>query len=153
MRKISVIVMVSLLFVASCGSSSTTGGDAGGGSSSNPTAAQDCVDRINAFRATIGLAALSRWTDGEACADGEAQSDSETGTPHDAFGQCDEFAQNECPDYDSTDRILEVCLQLMWDEGPGGGHYDNMTNVGYTEVACGFHQMASGLWWSVQNFR
>jgi hypothetical protein len=152
MKKI--VTVIALLLVASCGSSSsTTGGGSTGGTSAYPEVAQDCVNRINAFRATIGLMPLMRWTDGEACADTEAQSDAESGTPHGAFGQCSEFAQNECPDYDSTDRIIDVCLQFMWNEGPGGGHYDNMTNTSYAEVACGFYQMASGLWWSVQNFR
>jgi hypothetical protein len=40
----------------------------------------------------------------------------------------------------------------MWAEGPGGGHYDNMTNPKYTQVACGFQSDGSSTW-SVQSFR
>jgi hypothetical protein len=41
----------------------------------------------------------------------------------------------------------------MWAEGPGGGHYDNMSSDKYQYVACGFYQTANGSWWSVQDFR
>jgi len=120
--------------------------------------ASACVDRINEFRATLGLAALDRWTDGETCANDEARQDSESDIAHGAFGQCEESAQNECPGWGSTDEIIERCLQMMWDEGPGEpysehGHYINMTNTAYTEVACGFHTTSDGAVWSVQNFR
>lgn len=114
---------------------------------------QLCVDLINGYRADVGSPALARWTDAEACSDSEAQSDSETGTPHGAFGQCGESAQNECPDWGGTPtEVITGCLQLMWDEGPGGGHYENMKSTGYTRVACGFHTTPDGGIWSVQNF-
>jgi hypothetical protein len=117
-----------------------------------------CVDRINGFRATLGLPPLDRWDDAETCADGQAKADSESGVYHSAFGQCEESAQNECPGWGSYDEIVEGCLQMMWDEGPGDdysahGHYINMSNEAYTEVACGFYTTPDGAVWAVQDFR
>ncbi|HVJ21852.1 MAG TPA: hypothetical protein VM686_40890 [Polyangiaceae bacterium] len=40
----------------------------------------------------------------------------------------------------------------MWDEGPGGGHYDNMAGD-YSEVFCGFYTTPDGEVWALQNFR
>ena len=53
--------------------------------------AQDCVDRINQFRAECQcLPPLARWEDGEECADEQAEYDS-TREPHAGFrdGICD----------------------------------------------------------------
>ena len=132
--------------------------DDGGGGRSLDAESDACVDRINELRATIDLPPLARWTDAEPCADGQAKSDSETGVFHGAFGECGESAQNECPGWPSYDDVVEGCLQMMWDEGPGEpyeehGHYINMTNTAYTEVACGFYTTPEGAVWAVQDFR
>ncbi len=122
-------------------------------------AAQICVDKINQYRASIGVSPLARWSDKEACADGEALSDSQTGTAHGAFGSCTEFAQNECPGWPGPDEtMIPGCLQAMWNEGPGAdfskhGHYTNMANPAYTKVACGFATKGDGSVWAVQDFR
>jgi hypothetical protein len=140
---------------ASSSSSVATTGSAGG----NGDVAQFCVDTINMHRASIGLPPLARWFEAEVCSDGEAKSDSETGTPHGAFGQCGEFAQNECPGWPGApEDIIAPCLQMMWNEGPGDdfskhGHYINMSSTSYTKVACGFWTTAKGSVWAVQNFR
>src|SRR5262249_20002327 len=103
---------------ATGGSGSTTSGGSGGGSTAG--AEQLCVDTINQYRVTLGLAPYERWTGAELCADGEAQSDSMTGTAHGAFGQCGEFAQNECPGWPPpVDSMITGCLKAMWEEGPG----------------------------------
>lgn len=132
-----------------------------GGSSGDPLeqARVLCVEEINKHRATIGLGPLKRWTAAESCSDMEAQSDSMTGKAHGAFGKCGEWAQNECPGWPGPPVAqLPGCLQMMWDEGPENGdgkqhgHYINMTNKQYTQVACGFSS-ATGSWWGVQNFQ
>ncbi len=129
------------------------------GDSSDPLNAwrQACVNRINDYRSGIGLPAYARWTDAEYCSDSEAQSDSETDDPHGAFGQCGESAQNECPGWPSYQDIIDGCLQMMWDEGPGDfaghGHYLNMSSTSYTRASCGFYETADGSVWSVQNFQ
>ena len=123
------------------------------------TAARLCVDTINEYRATLDLPAYERWNDAESCSNGEARSDSMTGTAHGAFGQCGESAQNECPGWPApADSMIEDCLELMWAEGPGEdfqahGHYLNMSSTQYTRVACGFFETADGSVWAVQNFQ
>jgi hypothetical protein len=146
-----------LLLLAACGGShgASSGACAICGGSQGALA-ESCVQHINALRASLGLGPLDRWTDAESCADSEAESDSGTGKPHGAFASCQEWAQNECPGWSSmtgSSGIVPGCLDMMWAEGPGGGHYDNMTRPGTTKVACGFHQKSSGEIWAVQDFR
>lgn len=120
--------------------------------------AEDCVRRINQFRWECQcLPPLQRWTEGEQCADEHAAYDAANNSPHAGFSGriCSPggFGQNECPGYGSADRAISICLQQMWDEGPGEnfqmhGHYLNMTNSRFSMVACG---EADG--WFVQNFQ
>jgi hypothetical protein len=141
--------------IGSTGRTSASG--AGGGSSAG--AEQLCVDTINQYRSTLGLPPYERWGGAEVCADGEAKSDSETGQAHGAFGECGEFAQNECPGWDPpADEMITGCLRAMWNEGPGDfnaghGHYVNMSSAKYTLVACGFYTTPGGKIWSVQDFK
>ena len=132
----------------------TPAADGGGAPPPSPAgAAQDCVDAINGYRATLGLAPYARWTQAESCADGQALSDSKTGKAHGAFTQCGEHAQDECPGWPGpSDAMIPKCLAAMWAEGPGGGHYENMRGK-YTQVACGFTTLANGSVWAVQDFR
>jgi hypothetical protein len=118
---------------------------------------QDCVDRINQFRWECQcLPPLQRWVDGEACTDQQSADDQAANAPHGHFPACGENAQNSCPNWGSTTDVVQGCLQVMWDEGPGEpfsahGHYINMSSMGYSKVACGFSTTASGTW-SNQNF-
>jgi hypothetical protein len=122
---------------------------------------QDCVDRINQLRYECqGLPPLERWVEGEACADAHAEYDVTEG-PHAGFQDdiCSPRgrAQNECPGWGSVRSVIDGCLQMMWDEGPGEnfqehGHYINMSNPNHSRVACGFHTTADGAVWAVQNF-
>ncbi|NWF55233.1 MAG: hypothetical protein HXY45_10620 [Syntrophaceae bacterium] len=143
------------------GGGGTGGGGSAGGTtgSSYPTAAQDCVETINRYRASIGLAPYQRWTDAEACADNEAKRDAEANKPHGSFGSCGERAQNTCPGWPGTpESMIGSCLAAMWAEGPGTdfskhGHYINMSSTSYTKVACGFYVTPQGRVWTVQDFR
>ena len=123
---------------------------------------EDCVARINQLRWKCQcLPPLERWNGGEKCANQHAKYDSKRGI-HAGFNDkiCKPHgrAQNECPDWPSTGRVVGGCLQRMWDEGPGKrfskhGHYLNMSNPDYEAVACGFAKTPDGDIWSVQNFR
>jgi len=82
-------------------------------------------------------------------------------TPHSAFGQCNEFAQDECPGYGGPPSAIVgfmtgSCLDQMWAEGPPpmgqDNHWLNMSNSQYTKVACGFYQTPAGNWWATQDF-
>lgn len=129
----------------------------GAKASAAPTAKsveQQCYEIINKYRATKGLPALARWTNNESCSDGQSRSDSQSGAAHGAFGSCNEMAQNECPGYPSSaEQNLPECLADMFAEGPGGGHYENMTSTEYTMVSCGVFEVGDGTFWSVQDFR
>jgi hypothetical protein len=137
--------------------SGTSGGDttgtSGTASTNDGSAADVCVATINQFRATKGLSPLARWSATEACADGQAANDGSTNAAHGAFGKCGEVAQNECPGWPApAATTIPKCLQAMWNEGPGGGHYEAMSSRLYTKVACGFGTAADGSIWAVQNF-
>ena len=135
------------------GDGDTTTGD---GDGDDP--AGYCVEVINMYRATLALPPLERWVDAEMCSNSEAQSDSMTNTPHGAFGQCGEYAQNECPGWPGPPAsLLDGCLAQMWAEGPGEpfsehGHYINMSSPDYTKVACGFYQTGQGSYWGSAEF-
>jgi hypothetical protein len=131
----------------------------------------DCAARVNQFRACVCLPPLPRWTAGEACADQDAQYDSQQNTAHAGFqaGICASGnAQDECPNWTGStpEKVIDGCLQMMFDEGPpptatctgqcysDHGHYINMTGTKYKNgVACGFYTTASGGIWAAQNFQ
>ncbi len=148
--RLTVLVTLPLVSCNPSGDSADTGGK-------YAASRAECVNRINAFRATENLPALAQWIDAEGCSDGEARSDSETGKAHGAFGTCKEWAQDECPGWGSVQSTVTDCLQSMWDErlNPGGqqGHYKNMSNKSYTQVACGYYETPAGKVWALQNFK
>jgi uncharacterized protein YkwD len=121
------------------------------------------VDVINSYRAKINVAAYTRASDLETFATAGAQSDSQSGTPHGHFtstsGGGVAFAENEVPGWplaqygSSVDTVIEQGLQMMWNEGPGGGHYENMSSTQYTSAGCGYAQTASGDLWVTMDFR
>ncbi len=129
---------------------------------------QDCVDRINQFLTQCAcLPALTRRTDGEACADQMAEYDANNNSAH--AGAIDKIcqpsgSQNECPGYSSNEQVIGLCMQQMWDEGPPPtnpcsgtcyeqhGHFINMTDPSVTRVACGFFTTSTGKVWAAQNF-
>ncbi len=125
-------------------------------SSSDPFAAarQSCVDRINQYRARVRVGPIARDPSTEGCDDEESRLDSGANRAHGSFGKCGERAQNACPNYpgSSVEDVLNKCLQQMFDEGPGGGHYDNMTSTKYSRASCGFVSVGGGRIWTVQNF-
>jgi hypothetical protein len=131
----------------------------GGSSNAYETATEDCVDAINMYRATLGLAAYTRWTAEEPCVDGQAQADAASGTAHSAFGKCGESAQNECPGWPGPpETMITQCLAQMWAEGPGTdfsthGHYINMSSTSYTQVSCGFYVQSDMSVWATQDFK
>jgi hypothetical protein len=160
-QRIAALAMLCVVgSLAACGSGGAESGS-GSGPGQYAWARQACVDGINQYRATLGLKPYARWTSAESCADGQARSDSQSGTAHGAFTSgttCGAFAQNECPNWSSVGSIVTHCLQQMWYEGPGSGseahaHYINMSSMKYSSVACGFYVTPQGAVWGVQNFR
>lgn len=144
---------LAVLLAAGCGSDDSDSG----GSDPYAAARQLCLETTNGYRAQTGAAPLTRATSQESCTDGEAESDFASGKPHGAFGSCKESAQNECPHWSGTpEEVVKNCLEMMFQEGPGEpysdhGHYINMTNTSYKQVACGFY-VSGGSVQMVQNF-
>ena len=145
---------------AGAAGTTSTAGSAGSGTNPNDPygdARTRCVDRTNELRATKGLGPIPRLAKAEPCADGQAKADSESGKAHSAFNAClDQVkwkgaGQNECPGYGSVEETLKGCLDMMWAEGPGGGHYDNMVGDS-THTACGIYTTPAGKVWLVQDF-
>ena len=84
--------------------------------------------------------------------DKQAGDDGTSGFAHAHFGACGEMAQDECPGWSGDPGSQQLaCLKQMWAEGPGGGHYENMSNASYTKVSCGYATVNGSLW-MVQNF-
>lgn len=169
-RGLAAVLLVFLAWLGACSDAEEAGPGAsqqGAREIDDPlnAASETCVQRINDFRETLGLPAYERWSGQEACADEQARSDSMTGKDHGEFGACGEFAQNECPQWRSIDETIDVCLQMMWDEGPPPsmpcedecykrhGHFLAMSSTRYTEVACGFYETPDGEVWAIHNFR
>jgi hypothetical protein len=150
------------------GAAQDAGADAGDdassdddGSSSDPLAAarDQCVQIINMYRATLSppSAPLTQATSQSPCVDGQAKADALSNTPHSAFGNCGENAQDECPGWPGPPTQIDTsCLAQMWAEGPPpagqDNHWLNMENPQATQVACGFYQTSSGDWWATQDF-
>lgn len=103
------------------------------------TSPQDqCVHYINAYRAWEGKGPLARWSENEACVDGQIAHDAMT-QPHDWFGMCGESGQNEC--YGFNPDQIGYCMSVMYSEkfsgDQGMGHFLTMTGD-FSHVACGF---------------
>jgi hypothetical protein len=116
-----------------------------------------CVQIINADRATLNVAPLAQNFAEESCVDSQAEADYVANTPHSAFTKCGEWAQDECPGWPGPPSSIDTsCLAEMWAEGPPpqgqDNHWLNMSNASYTKVACGFYQTPSGDWWATQDF-
>ena len=130
-----------------------------------PPAADDlqhCVDVINSYRAKLGRTPYKRSSALEAFAAEGAKEDSKSGSPHGHFmatsGGGIAWAENEIPGWSLADSgsvraVLDDGLKMMWDEGPGGGHYENMSSRSYKEVGCGIYVTPSKDVWIVQDFR
>jgi uncharacterized protein YkwD len=119
-----------------------------------------CVHETNRYRAKLGLPALTRAKDLEACAAEGARSDHASGQPHGHFvgtqGCGIAFAENEIPkwpmDYaGSVSNTIRKGIADMWAEGPGGGHYENIRG-NYTELGCGIF-VQGGAVTVVQDYR
>ena len=117
-------------------------------------AAADCVATINTYRLAHGRKPLFRWTDVDACANGQAATDGVAGVYRTQLGKCGESAQNECGRYQGPpSAMIRNCLSSMYAEGPGGLHFDLMMSATFQEVSCGFGVAPDGRIWAVQDFR
>ena len=121
-----------------------------------------CISETNALRVSEGLPVLKRSPELEACAAQAAAEDHRSGTPHGHFQRtsgCDvAFAENELPRWllaaqpGALAGVIRSGIAMMWDEGPGGGHHDNIIGPKYREIGCGIFVSGDSVT-VVQNFR
>ena len=106
---------------------------------------QRCVELVNQYRATIKHPPLQRSAALEAFAAKAAANDGRAHVGHQYFrrtkGGGVSFAENSIPWWPMASvggvrGALEQGLQMMWDEGPSGGHYRNMV-ARRSEIGCG----------------
>ena len=126
-----------------------------------PVASSDgeyCVQVINSYRAKIKAAPLARSAALEAFAMKGAESDAKSGRAHGYFSSTSgggiAWAENEIPGWPGEIRtVIAEGTDMMWDEGPGGGHHDNLASTKWKEVGCGVYVTASKKVWVTQDFR
>ncbi len=110
---------------------------------------QHNLDKLNAYRATGNLTALTIDGQLSAFALAGSQQLAGGGAAHGHFngaggtvfqdGFCGQAAENQAPGWygGDDDSLIDQALQEMMDEGPGGGHYDNIMNGKLTRVGVG----------------
>jgi uncharacterized protein YkwD len=129
-----------------------------------PSLAQYNVDRINQYRAQHGLPALARDGTIDTFAQAGSQQLSQDHTAHahflaqargaPGFGSFRGENQGDPSGVRALDgdavingqKQVDLMLQMMMDEGPGGGHYDNMMNPKYTRVGIGIVYVGNTLY-------
>jgi hypothetical protein len=123
---------------------------------------QLCLDTINAYRATLSLKPVARSASLEAFADQGARYDSERDKAHAHFGAFSKGAvpsdaENAIPgwplkNYKTVAKIVGEGAKMMWAEGPGGGHYENIKGS-HTAVGCGIYVNPAGGVWIIHDFK
>lgn len=103
-----------------------------------------CVNEVNRHRTAAGRTVLVRSSVLEAFADEAARVDYRARTPHRHFRRTapkEPRAENEIPwwpleSFRSVADVIQQGIAMFRDEGPGGGHYENMLG-GWREIGCG----------------
>ena len=121
-----------------------------------------CLDTINALRASLSLPKVAWSKSLEAFADQGARYDSERNKAHAHFGAFSvravpSDAENAIPgwpikNYKTVAKVVFDGAKMMWDEGPGGGHYENIKGS-HTQVGCGIYVTPSGGVWVIHDFK
>jgi uncharacterized protein YkwD len=147
------------------GSSGGGGGASGGGSINADAAMLHNLDALNAYRAMNGVPALAIDDQLSAFSLTAAMELKASGNAHEYFmkqagsgqiwkqGFCNGAAENQAPNWPVTggdvDSVVDKILKLMMDEGPGGGHHDNILDRTMTRVGVGlFVDDTNHLWFS-----
>lgn len=129
-----------------------SGGGAGSGGSSDDL--QFCLDENNRYRATAGSPPLVLSATLAAFAATGAKYDYDAKSAHKHFGDSSPIppgsnsaAENEIPGWGgwnlaaqkTVHAVIEGGLKDMWNEGPGGGHYENMKDPKNRIFGCGIY--------------
>ena len=108
-----------------------------------------CVEETNKYRLATNRKPFQRSRELDAFAAEGAKHDARVRQPHHHFntaqfpGSFSGLAENELPWWHleaagSVRTVIRDGIASMWAEGPGGGHYENLTGK-YTEMGCGIY--------------
>ncbi len=178
MRRLTLALIACLL--PACGGFPGTGGGGGsggggsggsgggGGAMASDPHAQHNVDMLNMYRAQAGVAPLAydaQLSTFSTTASNELES---TGQAHGYFmqqagsgalwsqGFCSTAAENQAPGWPinggDEDATIDAILQAMMNEGPGGGHHDNILASSSTRVGIGLVVDATQHLWFTNDF-
>jgi len=142
------------IFTPGSGGGGGGGGSSGGGGGSTNMDAhvQHNVDMLNMYRAQAGVAPLTLDDTLSAFSTTAADMLESTGMAHGYFiaqgksgalwdqGFCSSAAENQAPGWpvnNDMDGTIDAILQAMMDEGPGGGHHDNILDSKSVRVGVG----------------
>lgn len=142
------IVLVSTLAVAGCNQNQNGTGTTSPSRPTQATAADlaYCVQDVNRYRASVGRPAYSESPALEAYAAAGAQQDGTAGTAHAHFASTNgggvalaenEFLRQGLTGAETVQMAIQIADAVFFGEGPGGGHYENMTSTSYTTAGCG----------------
>jgi hypothetical protein len=136
---------------ASAGSGGS-GASAGSGGSSSSTAEDLCVAAINQKRASVGLPAFNRWTQGETCADGISENFSRTRVlTAPELLSCGANGATICGGASGTpQQMIAYCVNALWSDAQA---HAVMSLPSYTQVACGFYVDGGGKVYAAQTYR
>lgn len=138
---------------------------------------EDCLAKINEYRATENLDPLTLAPEEkQTCTDNQAADDLASNKAHGHFGDCGEGAQNSGPNFSTSWRktateVTDAYLKMMWEDEKALvisgerdpdkkedysyiGHYLNMKG-NYKTVACGIALTEDGKkgWLNINFFR
>ena len=138
---------------------------------------EDCLAKINEYRATENLDPLTLAPEEkQTCTDNQAADDLASNKAHGHFGDCGEGAQNSGPNFNTSWRktateVTDAYLKMMWEDEKALvisgerdpdkkedysyiGHYLNMKG-NYKTVACGIALTEDGKkgWLNINFFR
>lgn len=121
-----------------------------------------CLDTINALRAKVGAKAVAWSVSLEAFADQGARYDAGLNSAHAHFSAFSKRAvpadaENAVPgwpihSFKTVSAVVAQGAKMMWDEGPGGGHYENIKG-NHTLVGCGIYVTPEGGVWVIHDFK
>ena len=145
------VVFVMAAMTTACSSNNGAGattptapssGDSGSTSVNLDTELAYCVTETNGYRASVGVPPLTRSSALEAYAAVGAREDGLAHVAHQHFRSTNgggvATAENLIGWWTgrSVHQVIHDGLAMMWNEGPGGGHYENMRGR-YTQLGCG----------------
>jgi uncharacterized protein YkwD len=170
------VVLALTLALAACswfgGKSGGSGGSGGGGSGGGGSSVADAnqlhnLDALNMYRAQNGVGALAIDDQLSMFSTTASEQLEATGQAHGYFvqqansgaiwqqGFCSNAGENQAPGWDTNgdiDGTVDAILKAMMDEGPGGGHHDNIVNASFTRVGVGLVLDSQQRLWFTNDF-